>query len=260
MSILRGFLSLISLLTRIPIKNSYSDLEEAARVFFMVPFIGVLEGFIASSALILMVSAGLNPLLISIILIALHVLVTGGIHLDGFADYSDVIGSLRRGEEALKIIKDPRRGTFSILSLIIGLMINYSSLQIMVSSIEIVQTAIYIMLSYVAASEAMFIACYFGREEPYNGMARYFTFYSKIFRNAILNIIIYVFLSILLIFLQGLRTSLIMILILPLIAGFIIAMDAERRLGFINGDVLGFSYEFVRISSLLILSLTLRPL
>ena len=45
------------------------------------------------------------------------VLVTGGIHLDGYADTSDALSSYGNREKKLEILKDPRCGAFAVIRL-----------------------------------------------------------------------------------------------------------------------------------------------
>lgn len=50
-------------------------------------------------------------------LCAIPVLVTGGIHLDGYADTSDALASCGSPEEKQEILKDPRCGAFAVIRL-----------------------------------------------------------------------------------------------------------------------------------------------
>lgn len=50
------------------------------------------------------------------ILVVIPVLVTGGIHLDGFLDTMDALSSYQPIERRLEILKDPHTGAFAIIS------------------------------------------------------------------------------------------------------------------------------------------------
>lgn len=52
------------------------------------------------------------------ILVAIPILVTGGIHLDGFLDTMDALSSYQPIEKKLEILKDPHTGAFAIISAI----------------------------------------------------------------------------------------------------------------------------------------------
>ena len=49
------------------------------------------------------------------ILVAIPILVTGGIHLDGFLDTMDALSSYQPMEKKLEILKDPHTGAFAII-------------------------------------------------------------------------------------------------------------------------------------------------
>ena len=57
----------------------------------------------------------------------LPVLVTGGIHLDGFCDTADALYSRRPQEEKLRILKDPNCGPFAVFSVILVLLVSFGS-------------------------------------------------------------------------------------------------------------------------------------
>ncbi len=60
---------------------------------------------------------GLSPILFAAGAVLLPVLVTGGIHLDGFCDTVDALSSRRDREKKLQILKDPHTGAFAVIGL-----------------------------------------------------------------------------------------------------------------------------------------------
>ena len=58
-----------------------------------------------------------KPLLFSVAMTLIPVLITGGIHLDGFADTVDAMSSYAERERRLEILKDPHTGAFAIIGL-----------------------------------------------------------------------------------------------------------------------------------------------
>ena len=56
--------------------------------------------------------------------VAINVLITGGIHIDGFCDTSDALYSRRPMERKLEILKDSHCGTFSVLALCVVSMLS----------------------------------------------------------------------------------------------------------------------------------------
>lgn len=58
------------------------------------------------------------PVLAGAVLTAVPVVLTGGIHLDGFADTSDALAAHTSPERGLAIMKDPHIGAFGVIRLI----------------------------------------------------------------------------------------------------------------------------------------------
>ena len=55
------------------------------------------------------------------------VLISGGLHFDGFADAADALGSHRDRETRLKIMKDPNAGPFAIISTFAVFLIQFAA-------------------------------------------------------------------------------------------------------------------------------------
>lgn len=105
--------------TTIPIRKEIpmdeSRLKCAIDFFPLVGFvIGIFGSFLLWS---LSTFTSLSPLAIALIFLFSFVLITGGIHVDGWVDASDAFFSYRDREKRLEIMKDPRVGTFGVLSL-----------------------------------------------------------------------------------------------------------------------------------------------
>ena len=62
-------------------------------------------------------AAGASDLRAAPIAVGIGALVTGAFHEDGLADTADALGSRADREEALRILHDPRLGTFGVLAL-----------------------------------------------------------------------------------------------------------------------------------------------
>ncbi len=59
------------------------------------------------------------PVAVRILLtLAASLIITGGIHIDGFLDVEDALHSYASGEKKLEILKDPHIGAFAVISLI----------------------------------------------------------------------------------------------------------------------------------------------
>jgi adenosylcobinamide-GDP ribazoletransferase len=101
--------------------------DELARSMVFYPVVGLLLGLILA-----MFEQGLSSWvsrpLMAFLLIALGALLTGGLHLDGFADTVDGLAGGRNKEEILHIMRDGRIGALAVVALILLLGVRYQAL------------------------------------------------------------------------------------------------------------------------------------
>ena len=108
----------ISMYSKIPVPTvDWNDKNmKYAMCFF--PVVGVVTGLLqfgAGYALLTYTSCG--KLLFAAVMTLIPVLVTGGIHLDGYADTIDALSSWADREKKLEILKDPHTGAFAVIGL-----------------------------------------------------------------------------------------------------------------------------------------------
>jgi len=116
-----GFLVAVQFLTRLPLPFEVDYTPEAARASpRWYPAAGVLIGLITG---VIYWGAVLvfPPLIAVLVSVAAGLIVTGGLHEDGFADACDGLGGVRPRERVLEIMRDSRIGTYGVLGL--GLML-----------------------------------------------------------------------------------------------------------------------------------------
>lgn len=126
----------IGFLTRIPIGGAPEvSAVSLGRSLAFFPLVGLLLGGILVAC-----DAGLMHLLPRAVgdalLLAVLALVTGGLHLDGFADLCDGIGGGRDREAALRIMKDSCIGAFGAIGLILLLLLKYLALTSLAAGIK----------------------------------------------------------------------------------------------------------------------------
>lgn len=107
----RGFLVAISFLTRIPLHHRHSPNISQAALWF--PLVGMLVGAIAGLTAFCVGSLS-NSLLGAACGVAVGLLITGAFHEDGLADVADAFVGGWTVEERLRIMKDPRHGTYGV--------------------------------------------------------------------------------------------------------------------------------------------------
>ena len=101
--------------------------EASGRSLLFYPAVGLLFGVLlwAASALL----AGTPVLLHAALLLALWVVLSGGLHLDGLADSADAwLGGFGNRERTLLIMKDPRSGPMAVVTLMLVLLLKFCAL------------------------------------------------------------------------------------------------------------------------------------
>ena len=119
MSILRGINGALSLLTTLPTLNTYPQQPGQAYAYF--PLIGVLIGSV------LWLTYTLSRAVMStdgsaFVVLLVWVLVTGGLHLDGFGDACDGLFAQVDPDRRLEIMKDSRAGSWAVVGLVMLLL------------------------------------------------------------------------------------------------------------------------------------------
>ncbi|HVJ47832.1 adenosylcobinamide-GDP ribazoletransferase [Desulfitobacterium sp.] len=125
---MRGFLIAVTFLTRLPFPAPADVTQEeftASQRYY--PLIGLLLGIIMSLSALLLRSF-YPPLVVAAFLLIEELLLTGGIHMDGFMDSMDALWSARTPERMLEIMKDSRVGSFGALSASAILLLKFSLL------------------------------------------------------------------------------------------------------------------------------------
>lgn len=241
---------MISFLTIIPAGGSF---EDASMHFYMVPIVGFIEGALSSIPVIVVkpITAALAT--------ALTYIINGFQHMDGFIDFSETLATGRRGYDAVKVLKDTHRGSFAITIGIIDILVVYSALVTMGGV-----TLVILPLTGAASAYSMFITANLGRQAD-SGMGRYFIVRSKGRLKLVYSTIIYVViaLAVALTMLHNDAEAIMVItvsLIGALSSSLISIHLSHSRLGFVNGDVLGFSFELSKAIILTTLSLALTTI
>lgn len=115
------FLNLLQFLTRITVSKNLKYNEDMGSAMIYFPVVGIVIGVITTAAfLVLRMIPGYENihLLISTAVVLLEVIITGGLHIDGFGDTFDGLFSYRSKERMLEIMKDPTMGTNGILAIV----------------------------------------------------------------------------------------------------------------------------------------------
>jgi len=177
----RRFLLSISFLTILPfnfISSTTQDKEQInqdlskASIFF--PLVGLLIGIILVFLYGLFKMIPLNPVLIDGIILIVWISLSGGLHLEGFADMVDGFSGGRTKEGIIRIMKDGSIGAKGAIALIMLILFKF----LLIYSIDDTLKLEALLIAPVAGRWAMVLAGYWGQPASANNtLIRMFTLY-----------------------------------------------------------------------------------
>lgn len=255
---MKGFLLLLSFMTRIPMPKTDHDEEKLGKSMKYFPVVGIIVGLILLFFSIIftfilknLIYTAVLPIII-IVVILTDLITTGALHLDGLADTFDGIFSYRSKHKMLEIMKDSRLGSNGALALILYFLIKFALLYSLI--IENQGEAVYAVITYpVVARFCSVISC---ASAPYargSGMGKTFVDNTKTCGVIVATVITLLY-TVGMIFIPFtlfrnysfpleyiVQSILISVLILGLLALFAYAFSKliERKIGGITGDTLG---------------------
>ena len=101
--------------SKIPMPKPSWDDRDMEYVFCFFPLVGVAVGAVFLLWWKLALWLGLSAVMTAAGCVILPLLITGGIHLDGFCDTSDALASHQSRERKLEILKDSNIGAFALI-------------------------------------------------------------------------------------------------------------------------------------------------
>ena len=118
MWLLNAMIIAIAMYSKIPMPRVDWNEKNMRYAMCFFPLVGVIIGVLEIVAgNLITVWKGEETFFYAVVLTLIPVFITGGIHLDGFADTMDAKSSYGDREKKLEILKDPHTGAFEIISL-----------------------------------------------------------------------------------------------------------------------------------------------
>lgn len=233
-------------MTRIPINLSLEvkreDFADAVRYF---PIVGVIVGSI-DMLIYLVTSTFFHGALPSVFTILSHIIITGGLHLDGVSDTADGIFSGRNKERVLEIMKDSRVGTFGVLALIIIILLRFVAIEDMPKMNLYSALFISPVISRSLATLLMYKRRYARESEGLGDL-----FIGKISKmTSFLALFIGIGVTLLAARLNGL-----IVILVGVVFTLIFRTYIEKRLDGVTGDILGASIELNEVIVLIVFNL-----
>lgn len=232
--------SVFSFLTIIPTSNA--SLETIAKYMYLFPIVGIVIGLIIGGFGYGLSLTGLEPMIVSLLVVAGLAIITGIHHTDGLADFADGLMAKGDKEKKLNAMKDLATGSAGIVTVvlyIVGLIIALS----MTYGLDLLKA---ILLGEIIAKFSMVLMASIGKSATL-GSNSPFVELMKDKRKLILAAVI-TFVPVI-----AIGGSLGAIMALGAIGiTLLLTVLATRSFGGITGDVLGATNELSRLSSIMI--------
>lgn len=228
-----GFLTVLP----VPQKKEWSDLDFGRSALFY-PLTGALIGLGAAGAYLLL-SAVFEKPVAAFLTLVVWILLSGGLHWDGLADCFDGFGCSASPERRLEIMKDSRLGTYGALGIFCSLILKWLCICFLPGR----NILLFFALTGASARWAMLFLLRRDLANP-KGLA------AMLKNHCPKRIALYAApLPILLAAVYG--WSGFLYLLLNILLTELLGLTARKKIGGINGDVLGFSIELAEILLLL---------
>ncbi len=118
MSVINSCIIAFAMYSKIPMPNVEWTSKNKKYIICFFPFVGIVIGAIAFGWFYICQKFEIGSILFSTIMAVIPLIITGGIHIDGYMDTMDALHSYKDREEKLNILKDPHIGAFSVITLV----------------------------------------------------------------------------------------------------------------------------------------------
>ncbi len=236
---MKNFLIAWQFLTIFPvqIKSEIKNKDHGASLLYF-PLIGLLIGLLlASSAFI---SSFLPNLVRGALILIIPIIITGGIHLDGFIDTCDGFYGDRPKEKILEIMRDSRIGVMGAIGIVTLLLLKFT----LIVSIppEYLWKSLIMMVVFSRWSQGL--ACLVSKYARSEGKAKFFIEYAKR-KDIIIGALFTLALFLLMAKLKG-----ILIFALVFLCSLLFIQYVKRKIGGMTGDTIGATSEVAEVATL----------
>lgn len=116
-----------SMYSKIPMPKTDWNNESMKYAMCFFPLVGGTIGMLLYAVYMISYKLEFGAIFRTALLTIMPVLITGGIHLDGFVDTMDAINSYQPVERKLEILKDSHIGAFALISCVIYFIIDFGA-------------------------------------------------------------------------------------------------------------------------------------
>jgi len=237
---MKRFLIALQFLTILPVKiKSEIDKKDFGKSLSYFPLVGAIIGILLFLSLVLFM--GLPHMVRVVLILIASIIITGGIHLDGFADTCDAFYGAKSKEETLRIMRDSRIGVMGVIGLVSILLLKLGLISSMPQGM--LWRSLIMMLVFSRWSQVL--GCYLSNYPREQGKAKYFIEYGSK-KEFVAGSFFVIPLFLLLAGLKGMALLGLSLVIVVLFINY-----TRRRLGGMTGDTIGATSEIAEVTMLL---------
>lgn len=147
---MNGILLALQFFTVLPIRKELPlGRSEVTVMYITLPFVGATIGLMMYGVSELFLNAlGMGPFLTAVFVVLTSIILTGGLHLDGWADTGDAFFSYRDRKKRLEILEDPRLGAFGTMALVLLIIVKIALIhEVLVHGVG--EWALFVILPFV---------------------------------------------------------------------------------------------------------------
>lgn len=226
-----GFILQLQFLTRLPVPLRIQFEERTfARGVIFAPVIGFIIGVAIAGVYLLAALLDKRALAVLLALVG-EIVLTGGLHLDGFADMCDGLFSYRDRERMMAIMKDSRIGTNGALGLILLILLKFIMLLSVPESRLVACLLVMPVLGRMTIAWSVGISPYARKDEPgIAGSLTKNTGFIEIIAATVISLGFAV---------PFLKLAAVPLAMVVIATALLVNLFAVRKIGGITGDVLG---------------------
>ena len=248
-NILKSMAITFAMYSKLPVRSFAWKKENMKYCLLFLPIVGLVEGIFLIIFSVFFYKLKINPILVAAFLTVLPILYTGGIHMDGFLDTMDALGSNQDRQKKLAILKDSNSGAFAITGGLVYILLYFAAMLSFNSITKIYILAISYMLirAYSALSLIVF------KNAKGSGLAFVFSDNSLIYINRVI-LLIFIILSSVAMILVNVNYGLLCAIATYLVFLYYRVKSFEE-FGGITGDLAGYFLQLAELVVVLVLAL-----
>lgn len=235
-SIFYGLALGIQFFTVIPLQKTLPmNRHTTTAMYGTFPLIGLCIGTATYGVLFSLLHFEFTPLFSAILLLLTSIVLTGGLHLDGWVDVSDAFFSYQDKEKRHAILEDPRTGAFGVISVVCLLLLKLAIIYEFIAR-QPEQLWLIIFIPLLARMSVVFFFLTVSTMKE-KGIAYYFK--ENVSAKGLWSWLVFYVITLVIVAVMVKQFILIVCLVSTIVICYFLKRFVMKHFGGMNGDVLG---------------------